>query len=116
MRFAKISIWLLFNVVLLAGFKSPANKITNATRWGSLQNDSYETVKENFGNPDMIYAPFLFWFWDEPLDSSKINIMSEEILRQRFNPGYIHGRISMYELLSRTPGLKDAMHPASGAA
>lgn len=114
MRFAKISIWLLFNVVLLAGFKSPANKITNATRWGSLQNDSYETVKENFGNPDMIYAPFLFWFWDEPLDSSKINIMSEEILRQRFNPGYIHGRISMYELLSRTPGLKDAMHPHPG--
>lgn len=112
MRILVILIGLLFtNVVLSAGNKIPADKIINATKWGSLQNDPYEKVKENFANPDMIYAPFLFWFWDEPIDSIKINMMSDEILNQRFNPGYIHGRISMYDLLSQTPGLKDAMQP-----
>lgn len=87
---------------------------TRNTKWGDLQTDSYETVKQEFGNPDMIYAPYLFWFWDEPLNRNKVQTMAREMLNQRFNLGYIHGRISMYELLKNTSGLEHAMSPSEG--
>lgn len=81
------------------------------TKWGKLQSDKYESLKDNFDHPDMIYAPFLYWFWDEPLDREKIRTMTHEILKQGFNPGYIFAHTSMADLLASTPGLEKAMEP-----
>jgi len=64
----------------------------------------YETVRASFADPDMIYAPFVFWFWDEPLDPAKMAEMSRVMAGERFNPGYAHARHSMVG----TPDLPDA--------
>jgi hypothetical protein len=64
----------------------------------------FETVRASFRDPDMIYAPFIFWFWDEPLDPAKMAGMSRVMASQRFNPGYAHARRSMVG----TPDLPDA--------
>ncbi len=64
----------------------------------------------------MLYAPYCFWFWDEPLYDSvypaKSKEMAKEMLAKGINPGYAHPRISMADLLSQTPGLKDKMKPS----
>ena len=98
-------------IMLLATGCGTKNETQQNTKWGDLQDDSYAKLQQQFENPDMIYAPYLFWFWDEPLNREKIVSMADEILEQRFNLGYIHGRISMYELLHNTLGLGDAMEP-----
>ena len=64
----------------------------------------FETVRASFQDPDMIYAPFIFWFWDEPLDAAKMADMSRVMASQRFSPGYAHARKSMVG----TPDLPDA--------
>jgi hypothetical protein len=55
----------------------------------------YATVRSSFRDPDMIYAPFIFWFWDEPLNPAKMGEMSRVMAGERFNPGYAHARHSM---------------------
>ncbi|MBE3126572.1 MAG: hypothetical protein IMZ57_13085 [Acidobacteria bacterium] len=65
---------------------------------------SFDALRAQFRNPDMIYAPFVFWFWDEPLDPAKMGEMSRVMVGQRFNPGYAHARKSMVG----TPDLPDA--------
>ncbi|MCX6574486.1 MAG: glycosyl hydrolase [Candidatus Aminicenantes bacterium] len=64
----------------------------------------FEAVRASFKDPDMIYAPFVFWFWDEPLDPAKMAEMSRTLSGQRFSPGYAHARRSMVG----TPDLPDA--------
>ncbi len=64
----------------------------------------FETVRSSFQDPDMIYAPFIFWFWDEPLNPAKMAEMSRVMAGQRFSPGYAHARKSMVG----TPDLPDA--------
>jgi len=64
----------------------------------------YEELKTNFSNPDMIYAPFIFWFWDEPLNADKMAEMASVMGSQGFNPGYAHARHSMVG----TPNLPDS--------
>ncbi|MGB8959669.1 MAG: glycosyl hydrolase [Candidatus Aminicenantales bacterium] len=64
----------------------------------------FEKVRATFQDPDMIYAPFIFWFWDEPLDPAKMAEMSRIMAGQRFSPGYAHARRSMVG----TPDLPDA--------
>ena len=41
------------------------NKMAN---WGQRKKIDFEQLQTNFDQPDMIYAPFAFWFWDTPLD------------------------------------------------
>lgn len=65
---------------------------------------SYEELKRNFSNPDMIYAPFVFWFWDEPLNPEKMAEIARVMGSQGFNPGYAHARHSMVG----TPSLPDS--------
>lgn len=69
--------------------------------WGKRKSVSYERLRKEFRDPDMIYAPFIFWFWDEPLDPAKMAGMSRVMCGQRFNPGYAHARVSMV----KTPDL-----------
>ena len=64
----------------------------------------FDTLRARFRDPDLIYAPFVFWFWDEPLDPAKMGEMSRVMVGQRFNPGYAHARKSMVG----TPDLPDA--------
>jgi hypothetical protein len=64
----------------------------------------FETVRASFKDPDMIYAPFIFWFWDEPLDPAKMAERARTLSGQRFSPGYAHARRSMVG----TPDLPDA--------
>ncbi len=64
----------------------------------------FETIRASFAEPDMTYAPFIFWFWDEPLDPAKMAEMSRTMLSQRFSPGYAHARRSMVG----TPDLPDS--------
>ncbi len=63
----------------------------------------FDTLRAQFRDPDMIYAPFVFWFWDEPLDTAKMGEMARVMVGQRFNPGYAHPRKSMVD----TPSLPD---------
>jgi hypothetical protein len=74
------------------------------SNWGMKRAVPFETLRADFKNPDMIYAPFVFWFWDEPLDPAKMAEMSRVMVSQRFNPGYAHARKSMVG----TPDLPDA--------
>jgi len=72
-----------------------------ATNWGVRKAVSFETLRKNFRDPDRIYAPFIFWFWDEPLDSAKMAEISRVLCDQGFSPGYAHARKSMV----KTPDL-----------
>ena len=55
----------------------------------------FDTLRASFQDPDMIYAPFIFWFWDEPLDPARMADMARTMAGQRFSPGYAHARRSM---------------------
>lgn len=107
--------FLVVLAVLSTGLQ--AAESPSATRnQGQMQTASFKAVREGFFQPDMVYAPFCFWFWDEPLDPSKYpekaRTMAKGMLKQGMNPGYAHPRVSMADLLSATPGLKEAMAPS----
>lgn len=85
------------------GPKSGPDRAVPANR-GMRTAVPFEKVKADFRDPDMIYAPFVFWFWDEPIDTAKMAEMSRVMISQRFNPGYAHARKSMVG----TPDLPDA--------
>jgi len=55
----------------------------------------FKNLSVGFADPDMIYAPFMFWFWDEPLQTHKMVEMAETMISQGINPGYVHPRRSM---------------------
>jgi hypothetical protein len=60
-----------------------------------------EKLSEGFEAPSMIYAPFMFWFWDSPMDTKQVVEMAETMISQGINPGYVHPRRSM----NASPGL-----------
>ncbi len=85
-------------VIFLSSSFRPANPSHGRvppSNWGARKEVSYETLRKQFRNPDMIYAPFVFWFWDEPLDPAKMSEMARVMASQGFNPGYAHARRSM---------------------
>ncbi len=86
--------------------------------WGVRKNIPFEDIQNKFAEPDMIYAPFIFWFWDEPLDPVKMAGMSRVMAEQRFSPGYAHARKSMVGTpdLPEADWLGDRWFEAFGAA
>jgi hypothetical protein len=76
--------------------------------YAKLKTESMFSINSNFKNPDMLYAPYIFWFWDEPLDPAiypqKPGNMAAKMLEQGLNPGYPHGRICMTEILGYQDG------------
>ncbi len=60
--------------------------------WGQTRTAGLEQLRQGFEQPDMIYAPFMFWFWDAPLDAKQAADMAEEMCRQGMSPGYAHPR------------------------
>mgnify|MGYP005848493173 CR=1 FL=1 len=63
---------------------------------------SFSELKNSFFSPDAVYAPFLFWFWDGPLDqeSERLRLaqMADKMIEQHLNPGYVHARFNMVGL------------------
>ena len=106
---ARLAGYSSFVVILLAGLLWSSGSYREGEHrrpgnWGERKNLPFESLRREFQNPDMIYAPFIFWFWDEPLDPAKMAEMSRVMCSQRFNPGYAHARRSMV----KTPDLPDA--------
>ncbi len=106
-----LCLWVLLVAVLIGApclFESCRSQRSSTgslpSNWGVRKAVPFETVRASFENPDMIYAPFIFWFWDEPLDPAKMAEMSRLMADQRFSPGYAHARKSMVG----TPDLPDA--------
>jgi hypothetical protein len=88
-RFFAVALCLGFTSVLYAAERaSPPNL-------GTCRAVAFEKVSARFKAPDRAYAPFVFWFWDEPLDPAKMAEMSRVMCSQGFNPGYAHARRSM---------------------
>ena len=97
-------------VSLAAAILAATSPALCAERRGSDQGDravlgspTMGSLQRGFAQPDMIFAPFCFWFWDEPLDPAlypaKPRDMALKMLEQRINPGYAHARVSMADLL-----------------
>ncbi len=106
--------YVLFGLIWPGGARPgqlPAN-------WGTRKAVAFEALRRAFPNPDMIYAPFIFWFWDEPLDSAKMAEMSRVLAGQGFSPGYAHARKSMVKTpdLPGEEWLGDQWFAAFGAA
>lgn len=76
----------------------PAGLAPAAATRGSRQPASFDELTAGFSRPDMVYAPFTFWFWDEPLQPDKMERMGRTMLEQRLNPGYAHARMNMVGL------------------
>lgn len=90
-RLVQLGIGYFSLIVSLSPAESPAN-------WGQRKAIDFETLRQYFAQPDMIYAPFVFWFWDQPLDPAQAADMAREMATQRFNPGYTHARMNMVGL------------------
>ncbi len=86
--------------VLLAatGPGTPASGGNLNPDYGQIQAAKFGDLLAGFSQPDMIYAPFAFWFWDEPLDAgkypAKARDMARKMMEQGLNPGYAHPRRS----------------------
>ena len=52
----------------------------------------FSVMKTEFANPSQTFAPFVFWFWDEPLDAAKLAQMATKMAEKGLNPGYAHPR------------------------
>ena len=50
---------------------SAAAKSDSASHWGKRKAISHDRLQTRFADPDMIYAPFTFWFWDGPIKADK---------------------------------------------
>ena len=78
--------------LLLALIVTNCGNHNKPTNWSQRKIVSFKELQNDFNQPDMIYAPFAFWFWDAPLDADLAAKMAEEMCQQRMNPGYAHPR------------------------
>ena len=65
---------------------------------GGQRTGTIDSLRAQFEQPDYRYAPFVFWFWDQPLTDSlqdHIVSMASSMLEQHLNPGYVHARFNM---------------------
>ena len=61
---------------------------------GNKTNYPYSKMLRDFERPDSIYAPYVFWFYDQDLSSMGIKPqeMAHQLASKGFNPGYAHAR------------------------
>ncbi|MBN2512894.1 MAG: hypothetical protein JXB18_08160 [Sedimentisphaerales bacterium] len=95
--------WLASLLLSISVHAAGADSSRNPPNWGQRKSVSWGILTQDFKNPDMIYAPFIFWFWDEPLNPEKMAEMSRVMCSEGFCPGYAHARNSMVG----TPDLPD---------
>lgn len=95
--FAKATFLTLLATAALA-HSAPAGDRPPPPNYGQIQAAKFGDLLTGFSQPDMIYAPFAFWFWDEPLDAgkypNKARDMARKMMEQGMNPGYAHPRRS----------------------
>ena len=94
---------LLIAIAAIGSVTAAPDRAHNPPNRAQRVDVSFAELQKGFANPDRIYAPFMFWFWDEPLDAGKMSEMARVMASQGFNPGYAHGRNSMVG----TPDLPD---------
>jgi hypothetical protein len=82
-------------LLLLCTFMTASAQAETPSNWGVKQPITFDRLVSGFSEPNMIYAPFTFWFWDEPITAGKSAQMARTMISQHFNPGYAHGRVSM---------------------
>jgi hypothetical protein len=97
----KIGLFIFSLFFSMPVFSQPSGQIP--FNHGMKMPAEYEKLCDGFADPDMIYAPFMFWFWDEPLKTDKMVEMAETMIQQGINPGYVHPRRSMNESPSLPP-------------
>ena len=83
------SILIAMLVMVIAGCgqqksKPAASGPMNPPNRGQRKGVEYGDLKTGFSSPDMIYAPFIFWFWDEPLNTEKMAEMARVMVSQGF--------------------------------
>ena len=78
--------------LILLSFHQRAYASDKHTNWGERTAITFQCLNSHFSQPDMMYAPFAYWFWDAALDNNFIVEMVEAMCQQRLNPGYIHAR------------------------
>lgn len=117
-RWTAILLFMGWAAISLSSDTTTKAATDNPSNMGRRRPVPFEELKKEFSNPGSVYAPFIFWFWDEPLDSAKMAEMSRIMSAQGFNPGYAHARRSMVETPSLPDGewLGDAWFTAFGAA
>jgi hypothetical protein len=96
----KTMVFILLSVCLLGKSVSAEEQKQNTRpNYGQIRTVNFEKLEREFSQPDMIYAPFMFWFWDEPVDTDNYFVkpanMAREMLKKGINPGYAHPRVSM---------------------
>jgi len=82
---------------------SPVQSKEKPANWAQRKPIGFKQLKMGFAEPDMIYAPFTFWFWDEPLDPAKAADMARNMTKQRLNPGYAHARMNQAGMADLPP-------------
>jgi hypothetical protein len=80
-----------------------AGDTTTPPDWSIRRPVTFEALRAGFQEPEMIYAPFAFWFWDEPLNAEKLAEMAQTMAGQRLNPGYVHPRTNAPGVARRNP-------------
>src|SRR5512136_3082802 len=88
------AVFVLLSVPLYGG-APPEDQQNVPTNWGVRRPATVEELQRHFNQPDKLYAPFAFWFWDAPLDRDQVATMAPQMCKQGFNPGYIHGRTGL---------------------
>jgi hypothetical protein len=92
---------------------------SNERRLASEKRESkFEEFKTGFSDPKTEFGPFMFWFWDAPLDRSDPAEMARTMASQHINPGYAHARHTMVDEPSLDPGeewLSEAWFDAFGS-
>ncbi len=48
-----------------------------------------------FSGPTKQFSPWMFWFWDAPLDKQQLLSIAGRIMDSGMNPGYVHARWSL---------------------
>ena len=85
----------LFNTILIIlGLFACTVHAREIPNWAQRKPVTFEKLQSGFAEPDMMYGPFTFWFWDEPLNPGKAAHMAQKMTQQRLNPGYAHARMN----------------------
>ncbi len=69
---------------------------------GNEKRKRITALKQDFNNPEKIYSPFMFWFWDEPLGAGGMAEMSRVMASQGFNPGGFPTQTARYIRITQT--------------
>lgn len=64
---------------------------------------TFDGLRNGLKDPAMEFGPFMFWFWDAPLESANPAEMARTMASQNINPGYAHARHTMVDEPSLDP-------------